>query len=66
MGLWNTGGVMDKFVQMLDKNYGALDPDGPEEMGRALDGENFGRALKKKRLGRWRTEIGVERKERRK
>ncbi|GFV29488.1 hypothetical protein TNCV_2728691 [Trichonephila clavipes] len=25
----NTGGVIDKCVQMLDKNYGALGPDGP-------------------------------------
>ncbi|GFX35312.1 hypothetical protein TNCV_101191 [Trichonephila clavipes] len=51
-----TGGVMDKCVQMLDKNFGALGPDGSRrdeepclgwrELGRgALDGENGRRAL---------------------
>ncbi|GFY24561.1 hypothetical protein TNCV_1016071 [Trichonephila clavipes] len=75
MGLLNTGGAIDKCIQMLDKNYGTLG-DGK----RALDGENLERALKKRdldggepRLGwkerrdperrwRWRTRIqGLER-----
>ncbi|GFU77502.1 hypothetical protein TNCV_3498751 [Trichonephila clavipes] len=98
---------MDKCVQMLDKNHGALDFQTAREcicvlrtnrireaegdfcglpmrrsegcvvdpplvfkrgfLGderRDLDGENLRRAREKKRLGRWRIEIAVERKER--
>ncbi|GFX41755.1 hypothetical protein TNCV_388681 [Trichonephila clavipes] len=65
MGLYNTGGVTNKCVQMLDKNYGTLGPDGPGELKESPGRRELEESSKEKGLGRWRTEIGVERKERR-